>query len=98
MNKWEELKERERLEQIAYEKMCFACPNAKKCHEECEFCDDFENEVERLSKRKEPIVERAVKYEKARERVKIINIIGLSTTLFIWLVVLTLFVVRLINS
>lgn len=48
MNKWEELKERERLEQIAYEKMCFACPNAKKCHEECENCDDFENEVERL--------------------------------------------------
>lgn len=48
MNKWEEIKERERLEQIAYEKMCFACPNAKKCHEECENCDDFENEVERL--------------------------------------------------
>lgn len=48
MSEYENFKKRERLEQVVYEKMCFACPNARKCHENCEFCDDFENEVERL--------------------------------------------------
>lgn len=50
MSVYEDFKKRLKIEQIVYDKMCFACPNAKKCHEECEFCDDFENEVERLEK------------------------------------------------
>ena len=28
-------------EEQAYELMCMDCPNAKRCHEECEVCDEF---------------------------------------------------------
>lgn len=28
-------------EEQAYELMCMDCPNANRCHEECEVCDEF---------------------------------------------------------
>lgn len=34
----------EELELKIYEKMCKSCPYAKKCHEECEYCDEFLDE------------------------------------------------------
>lgn len=30
-----------------YEKMCRACPYAKKCHEECEECEQFTTILEK---------------------------------------------------
>lgn len=33
-----------------YWQMCRSCPNAWKCHEQCEECDDFQEELERLEK------------------------------------------------
>ena len=48
MNKWEEIKKRLSIEEIVYDKMCMSCPSAKSCHEECESCDEFYEEVERL--------------------------------------------------
>lgn len=29
------------LEELLYDKLCHNCPRAKKCHDECEHCDDF---------------------------------------------------------
>lgn len=34
------------IEEIIYARMCKSCPNAKKCHEECETCEEYEEEVE----------------------------------------------------
>ncbi len=31
----------EKLEMELYQKLCSSCPNSKKCHEDCEYCDDF---------------------------------------------------------
>ena len=28
------------------DRLCMNCPNAKKCHEECEYCEKFERELE----------------------------------------------------
>lgn len=36
---------REAIADNLYWEMCRCCPNAKKCHEECENCDEFENEL-----------------------------------------------------
>ena len=33
------------LETLVYEKMCSNCPSAKKCHEQCDFCDDYYDEL-----------------------------------------------------
>ena len=33
-----------------YKIMCASCPNAKKCHEECVECDEYQDELERLEK------------------------------------------------
>lgn len=38
------------LEYQLYKAMCSSCPNARKCHEECEPCDEFQDELERLEK------------------------------------------------
>ena len=48
MNEYDNFKKRLSVEEIVYDKMCMRCPNAKKCHEECESCDEFYEEVERL--------------------------------------------------
>lgn len=37
----------EELFELLYEQLCQSCPNAKKCHDECENCDEFN---ERLMK------------------------------------------------
>ena len=33
-----------------YWHMCRECPNARKCHEECETCDEYEEELEKLER------------------------------------------------
>ncbi|MBR1984466.1 MAG: hypothetical protein IKA31_01880 [Clostridia bacterium] len=33
-----------------YQVMCKDCPNAWKCHNLCEECDEFQEELERLEK------------------------------------------------
>ena len=33
-----------------YKRMCASCPNARKCHEECVECDEYQDELERLEK------------------------------------------------
>lgn len=38
MNKFE-------IEYFVYSRMCYACPNAKRCHDECDTCEEFDNEV-----------------------------------------------------
>ena len=38
------------IEMQLYSEMCANCPYAKKCHEDCENCDDFEEELERRMK------------------------------------------------
>ena len=48
MSEYENFKKRLSIEEIVYDKMCMYCPNAKKCHEECESCDEFYEEVDRL--------------------------------------------------
>lgn len=36
----------EKIRQEVYDIMCFACPYAKKCHDECTECDEFLEAVE----------------------------------------------------
>jgi hypothetical protein len=38
----------EESETQIYNKKCVGCPRARICHEECEFCDDFTDELEEL--------------------------------------------------
>ena len=38
----------EDIEMMVYRLMCSDCPNARRCHEECENCEEYEEEVERL--------------------------------------------------
>lgn len=35
------------IEQKLYAKMCSNCPSAKKCHEQCENCEEYENELKK---------------------------------------------------
>lgn len=35
------------IEMTLYMEMCRACPNSRKCHEECENCEDYDNELEK---------------------------------------------------
>lgn len=37
-------------EEFLYGRMCSNCIRAKVCHEECEFCDEFEDELDALDK------------------------------------------------
>ena len=34
-----------------YKKMCCSCPRAKQCHEDCETCEKFDNELDALMKK-----------------------------------------------
>ena len=36
------------LKDKLYAKMCANCPKEKHCHDECEFCDDFIDNLEAL--------------------------------------------------
>lgn len=38
---------REMIEDNLHWEMCRCCPNAKKCHEECDNCDDYEDKLEK---------------------------------------------------
>lgn len=40
----------EDLEYQLYRLMCGSCPNAKKCHEECETCEEYDDELARIKK------------------------------------------------
>ena len=44
-----DIKEREKIRETIHDnlywEMCRCCPRAKHCHEECEECDDFTNEL-----------------------------------------------------
>lgn len=31
-----------------YERLCVGCPSAKRCHESCENCDEFEEELYKI--------------------------------------------------
>ena len=42
---------REQIHDTLYWEMCRDCPRAKYCHEECEECDDFVNELYRQYKK-----------------------------------------------
>ena len=35
----------ERIAQLVYQKMCSGCTSERKCHEECETCDEYEQEL-----------------------------------------------------
>ena len=36
------------IEMKLYQQMCSNCPYAKECHENCENCEEFERELERV--------------------------------------------------
>ena len=38
----------EDIEYKLYKMMCSDCPNAKKCHEECDTCEEYDEELESL--------------------------------------------------
>ena len=38
----------EDIEYKLYKMMCSDCPNARYCHEACENCDEYEEELQRL--------------------------------------------------
>lgn len=40
----------EDLEYQLYKRLCSHCPNAKQCHEECETCETFDEELGELTK------------------------------------------------
>lgn len=42
---------RDKIEQDLYCEMCRCCPRAKKCHEECENCEEYETELEKQLKK-----------------------------------------------
>ena len=39
----------EEIEMLLSERLCKSCPNAKKCHDECEYCDEFLDQFEVLN-------------------------------------------------
>ena len=44
---FEELDIENKVREIVYKKMCSCCPYAKQCHDECEECDEFNEELEK---------------------------------------------------
>lgn len=40
-------------EQYIYSKMCGSCPNAKRCHDECEVCEEYEKAISTYRKIKD---------------------------------------------
>jgi len=41
----------EDIEMMVYQMLCKDCPNARRCHELCETCDEYEENLEELSKK-----------------------------------------------
>ena len=41
----------EEIKWNVYKEMCCGCPNAKRCHDECEECDDYYENVNKECKR-----------------------------------------------
>lgn len=39
----------EDIEMMVYQMMCKDCPNARYCHEACENCEEYEEEIKRLT-------------------------------------------------
>lgn len=39
----------ELLEELIYEQLCKNCYHAKRCHDDCEFCEKFNDELEKRS-------------------------------------------------
>lgn len=37
----------EQIENILYQRMCNGCPKEKECHDNCEHCDNYLNELEK---------------------------------------------------
>ena len=37
------------LEFLLYQRMCHQCPNARKCHDDCDYCDEFLQSLDALS-------------------------------------------------
>ena len=37
------------IEYFVYRRMCSLCPNAVRCHDDCETCEEFDNEVSKYS-------------------------------------------------
>jgi hypothetical protein len=33
------------VEQEVYSRMCSSCPNARRCHEDCETCDSYDRAI-----------------------------------------------------
>ena len=33
------------LEELVYQRLCSNCPKAKECHDNCEHCDDYYDEL-----------------------------------------------------
>lgn len=44
-NKGERFMTQEQIEEKVYNKMCRGCPYEKECHDKCENCDDYLDEV-----------------------------------------------------
>jgi len=38
----------ESIEEMVYRYMCADCPSARRCHESCETCEEYEDEIQRL--------------------------------------------------
>ena len=39
------------IEELCYILNCIQCPNEKRCHDNCETCDEYEEELEELEKK-----------------------------------------------
>lgn len=44
---FEELDIENKVREIVYKRMCSCCPYAKQCHDDCEECDEFNEELEK---------------------------------------------------
>ena len=38
----------EDLEMKIYQMLCSNCPNARKCHEQCETCEEYDEEIRKV--------------------------------------------------
>lgn len=41
---------KDKLQEL-YERFCVGCPSAKKCHETCENCEEFEEELQKIKEK-----------------------------------------------
>lgn len=35
------------IEEMIYARLCRGCPNEKRCHDDCEYCDEYLEEIEK---------------------------------------------------